>query len=196
MVHLGGNEKQPIDFVSCATSILNLGRPIAEIWDTLLLSRREDTFGIHTKSAVEKAEKWVKDAERNCGMNLDRSRVTLSKIKDAVRRKDLPDGIRTYEEFKTSVYQDVGGWAEVATVPRPEFSSSEPTTERRQKFIEGLNEAVTDEISAETMYDKLAREALALDYSEEAVKLRGISADEHGHWVILDKMLRSLPRRE
>ncbi|GAI29285.1 unnamed protein product [marine sediment metagenome] len=71
---------------------------------------------------------------------------------------------------------------------------SEPTTERRQKFIEGLNEAVTDEISAETMYDKLAREALALGYSEEAVKLRKISADEHSHYTILHKMLRSLPR--
>ncbi|MBA7670616.1 hypothetical protein ES703_78762 [subsurface metagenome] len=64
---------------------------------------------------MEKAEKWVKDAERNCGMNLDRSRAALDEIKDAVRRKDLPDGIRTYEEFKTFVYQDVGGWAEVAT---------------------------------------------------------------------------------
>lgn len=102
--------KLPSDFVSCAQSIMNLGRPIAEIHDALLLRRRE-TFDIVTRNAVAKADKWVKDAERNCGMNLDRSKTAIGGIKDAVERKDLPDGIIAYEEFKTAVYVDVGDWA-------------------------------------------------------------------------------------
>ena len=98
-------------FVSCAHSILNLGRPIAEIYDALLLRRRGDSFDIVTRNAVAKAEKWVRDAERNCGVNLDRSKAALSRIRDAVERKDLYDGIVAYDEFKTVVYEDVGDWA-------------------------------------------------------------------------------------
>lgn len=96
--------------VSCAMSILNLGRPIAEIHDVLIL-RRHETFDLATTNAVTKAEKWTKDAGRNCGINLDRSKTAIGRIKDAVERHDLPDAIRIYEEFKTAVYVEVGDWA-------------------------------------------------------------------------------------
>lgn len=124
MIHLVKTGKQPIDFVSCATSILNLGRPIAEIYDTIFLTHRQ----------VEKSEKWVRDAERNCGMNLNRSREALNKMKDAVRRKDLPDGIIAYDEFKDAVYRDVRDWAGVDLISRSEFS-----TEEAKKIGESLD---------------------------------------------------------
>lgn len=101
-------------FVSCAQSVLNLGRPIEDILDGLSSWASErDIEGAHigTKSAVGKAEKWMRDAERNCGMNLDRSKKELYDIMDAVDKKDPLLGFLAYDRFKAAVYEDVGDWA-------------------------------------------------------------------------------------
>jgi len=107
----------------------------------------------------------------------------------------------TYDEFgyPRKVGKETVEWVEreqkVILPLKDQEAALKAGREARKRLIEHLREAMKDESSAESLYLKLANEAMDAGYPEIAANLRDIAKDEFKHRGYLDGALLRLAGR-